>query len=105
MSSALAFDATVGGVILLMVVVTVLTRIGGFWLLNRLEISDRVEAGLSVLPGAIVVAILSPEILARGPVEWTAAGLTAIVMARTENILIALCVGILTVIVLRSADL
>lgn len=105
MSSALAFDPTVIGVILLMVAATVLTRVGGLWVLDRVQVSDRIEAGLSVLPGAIVIAILGPEILAGGPAEWTAAGLTAIVMARLENILIALCVGVLAVVVLRSAGL
>lgn len=105
MSSVLAFDPVVIGVILLMVAATVLTRIGGFWLLNRVEVSDRLEAGLSVLPGAIVVAILGPEVLAGGLAEWTAAGITAVVMARVENILIALCAGVLTVVVLRSAGL
>lgn len=70
-----------------------------------MAVSARLEAGLSVLPGAIVVAILGPEILAGGPAEWTAAGVTAVVMACIENILLALCVGVLTVVVLRSAGL
>jgi uncharacterized membrane protein len=105
MSSPLAFDPYVGGIILLMAVATALTKIGGFWLLNRVEVNDRVEAGLSVLPGAIVLSILAPKIIAGGPAEWTAAGITAIVMARMKNILLALCVGVITVIALRTAGL
>ncbi|ELZ25156.1 AzlD family protein [Natrinema limicola] len=99
---ALALDPLVVGVILAMTVVTVLTKVGGFWLLRRIEISERLEAGLSVLPGAIVIAILGPELAAGGPAEWGAAGVVVLVMWRTENILLALCGGIGAVVLFRA---
>ncbi|SDC78761.1 AzlD family protein [Natrinema hispanicum] len=98
----LALDPLVVGVILAMTVVTVLTKVGGFWLLRRIEVSERLEAGLSVLPGAIVIAILGPELAAGGPAEWGAAGIVVLVMWRTENILLALCGGIGAVVLFRA---
>jgi len=99
---ALALDPLVVGVILAMTLVTVLTKVGGFWLLRRIEISERLEAGLSVLPGAIVIAILGPELAAGGPAEWGAASVVVLVMWRTENILLALCGGIGAVVLFRA---
>jgi len=99
---ALALDPLVVGVILAMTLVTVLTKVGGFWLLRRIAISERLEAGLSVLPGAIVIAILGPELAAGGPAEWGAAGIVVLVMWRTENILLALCGGIGAVVLFRA---
>lgn len=95
-------DPVVVGVILLMAGATALTKVGGLWLLSQVDVNDRLEAGLSVLPGAIVVAILGPELLAGGPTEWAAAGVTAVTMARTESILLALVTGVLSVVALRS---
>ena len=100
--SALALDPLVVGVVLAMTLVTALTKVGGFWLLRRIEVSERLEAGLSVLPGAIVIAILGPELAAGGPAEWGAAGVVVAVMWRTENILLSLCGGIGAVILFRA---
>ncbi|MFC4436662.1 MULTISPECIES: AzlD family protein [Natrialbaceae] len=100
--SVLALEPIVVGVILAMAVVTYATKTGGLWLVNRIEVSDRLEAGLSVLPGAIVIAILGPELAAGGPAEWGAAGLVLIVMWRTESILLALGTGVAAVVLLRG---
>jgi uncharacterized membrane protein len=89
-------------VILAMAVVTYLTKTGGLWIVDRIELSERLEAGLSVLQGAIVIAVLGPELAAGGPAEWGAAGLVLAVMWRTESILLALCTGVVAVVALRS---
>ncbi len=99
---ALALEPFVVGTILAMALVTALAKVGGFWLLRRIEVSDRLEAGLSVLPGAIVIAILGPELAAGGPAEWGAAGVVLVVMWRTENILLALCGGVGAVVLFRA---
>ena len=100
--SPLALDPLVVGVILAMTLVTALAKVGGFWLLRRIEVSDRLEAGLSVLPGAIVIAILGPELAAGGPAEWGGAGVVVAIMWRTENILLSLCGGIGAVVLFRA---
>ena len=97
-----SLDPLVVGVILGMAAITLVTKVGGLWVLSQFEVSDRLEAGITVLPGAIVVAILAPELAAGGPAEWAAAGAAGLVMWRTENILLTLCVGVAAVIAFRS---
>ena len=99
---ALSLDPLVVGVVLAMAVVTFVTKVGGLWLLSRFEVSDRLESGISVLPGAIVIAILGPELAEGGPAEWAAAGLTLLVMWRTGNILLALIAGVVGVVAFRA---
>ncbi|SDQ28618.1 AzlD family protein [Natronobacterium texcoconense] len=95
-------DPVVVAVVLAMAAVTVLAKVGGIWLVRRIEVSDRLEAGLSVLPGAIVIAVLGPELVAGGPAEWAAAGVVLLVMWRTASILLALCGGVLAVVAFRT---
>lgn len=100
---ALSLDPLVVAVILAMAVVTVVAKTGGIWLVRRVDVSDRVQAGLDVLPGAIVVAILGPELAAGGPAEWGGAAVVLVVMWRTESILLALCAGVAAVVAFRAA--
>ncbi|WP_254862640.1 AzlD family protein [Halovivax gelatinilyticus] len=95
-------DPVVVAVILAMALATVATKVGGLWILSRIEVGARLEAGLTVLPGAIVVAILGPELVSGGPAEWLAAGVVLVVAWKTENILLALTVGVVSVVAFRS---
>lgn len=88
-----------------MAIITIITKVGGLWVLSQIEVSDRLEAGISVLPGAIIIAILGPELATGGPTEWGAAGVTGLVMWRTGNILLALCIGLIAIILFRSIAL
>lgn len=99
---AFALDSLVVSVILAMAAVTFVTKAGGLWLLSRIEVSERIEAGLSVLPGAIVIAILGPELASGGPAEWCAAAVVLLVARRTSNILLALSAGVAAVILFRA---
>ncbi|WP_276256937.1 AzlD family protein [Halomontanus rarus] len=98
----LRLNPLVVGVIVGMVVLTYATKVGGLWVLRRLEVSERVEAGLSILPGAIVIAFLGPELVTGGPAEWGAAGLVLLVAWRTESIVLALGSGVGAVVLLRA---
>ncbi|ELY42833.1 AzlD family protein [Natronorubrum tibetense] len=102
MVELLSLDPLVVGVILAMTVVTVIAKVGGIWLVRRFDVGERVEAGLDILPGAIVIAVLGPELAAGGPAEWGAAAVVLGVMWRTENILLALCAGVLAVVAFRA---
>ncbi|WP_122091237.1 AzlD family protein [Halalkalicoccus subterraneus] len=102
MTEAISLDPAVVGVVLAMALVTVVTKFGGLWLLSRIEVSDRLEAGLSVLPGAIVIALLGPELAGGGPAEWAAAGVVVLMMWRTGSILLALCAGVGAVVLFRA---
>ena len=101
-TDALSLDPVVVGVILAMAAVTVLAKVGGIWIVRHVELSDRLEAGLEVLPGAIVIAVLGPELAEGGPAEWAAAGVVLLVMWRTGSIVLSLLAGVIGVVGFRT---
>ncbi|HEY7833202.1 MAG TPA: AzlD domain-containing protein [Ktedonobacterales bacterium] len=80
---------------------TYATRAGGFWLMGRVPIAPGVERWLAAVPGAILVAIVAPLVLASGPAGWLAVAGTALVAARTGNLLLAIAAGVALASVLR----
>jgi uncharacterized membrane protein len=89
--------------ILGMALVTYATRAGGFWLMGLVRPSPRVEAWLRQIPGAVLVAIIAPTVLASSLAETLAALASALVALRTKNVLVAMVVGVGAVWVLRMA--
>ena len=87
--------------ILGMALVTYATRAGGFWLMGLVTPSPRIEAWLKQIPGAVLVAIIAPTVLASSIAETVAAIATVLVAIRTKNVLIAMLVGVATVALLR----
>ena len=87
--------------ILGMALVTYATRAGGFWLMGLVTPSPRIEAWLKQIPGAVLVALIAPTILASSIAETLAAIATVLVAIRTKNVLIAMLVGVATVALLR----
>lgn len=73
---------------------TYATRAGGLWLMGRVPVSPGVERWLAAIPGAILVAIIAPLAVASGPAGWLAVAGTALVAARTGNLLIAIVAGV-----------
>ena len=87
--------------ILGMALVTYATRAGGFWLMGLVTPSPRIEAWLKQIPGAVLVAIIAPTVLASSLAETLAALATVLVAMRTKNVLIAMVVGVAAVWLLR----
>jgi uncharacterized membrane protein len=87
--------------ILGMALVTYATRAGGFWLMGLVTPSPRIEAWLRQIPGAVLVAIIAPTVLASSLAETLAALATVLVAIRTKNVLIAMLVGVAAVWLLR----
>ncbi|WP_417693570.1 AzlD family protein [Roseibium sp.] len=58
-SADLMFIAAVA----MMTGVTYFMRAGGFWLMGRLPLTDRIRRGLEALPGAIIVSTILPIVL------------------------------------------
>jgi uncharacterized membrane protein len=87
--------------ILGMALVTYATRAGGFWLMGLVTPSPRMEAWLRQIPGAVLVAIIAPTVLASSLAETLAALASALVALRTKNVLVAMLVGVGAVWVLR----
>jgi len=101
----LSADPVTVGVVLAMAAVTYLTKAGGLWLLGRVDLSERAEAGLEALPGAIVVAILAPSVVTADPPTWLATGVVVLVASRTGSVLVALLVGIGSLLLFRGFPL
>ena len=101
-SPATAIEPTTVGVVLAMAVVTYATKAGGLWLVGRLELTERTETALAVLPGVIVVSIVAGELVAGDPTEWLGAAVVALVVWTTDRLPLALLVGVGVVAVLRG---
>jgi uncharacterized membrane protein len=80
--------------ILGMALVTFATRAGGLWLMGRVRPSPRVERWLRHIPGAVLVSIVAPIVVAGGPAEWLAVGVTLGLGVRTGNVLLAMLGGV-----------
>lgn len=87
--------------ILGMAIATYATRIGGYWILGQVEVTERFHAWLGYIPAAVFVSLIAPEIARGGPPEW-AAGLAVLVIAiRTGNLLYAIIAGVGVVLAVR----
>jgi uncharacterized membrane protein len=83
-----------------MAIVTYLNRLSGLVLVRFVRLEGRTKAALDALPPAILMAVIAPMALARGPAETAAAIITAIAALRLP-LLAAVAVGVASVVALR----
>lgn len=81
-------------VIITMSVITYSFRAGGYWLMGRVTLSPRVEAGLSYLPGAVITALVVPAALEAGVEGIAGVAAVGISMRLRGNLMLALAAGI-----------
>lgn len=98
----MSIDPLVGLTILGMAIITYLTRSGGLWLMGRVEPTPRVRAWMRQIPGAILVALVTPAVLTGNLADAVAGLATVLVAWRTRNVLLAMVVGIVVVAALRA---
>lgn len=98
----MAFETLIA--IVLMALATYATRAGGLWLASRLDLSERAGAWLDQIPGAILVSLVAPTVLAGGPAEALAAVAVVIVAVRTGSLPAAMVIGVVGVVVLRALE-
>ncbi len=84
-------------VIVAMAIVTYAMRAGGFWLMRWVRLTPRIQAWIRHIPGAVIISLVAPAALTRGPAEALAVAVTAVVMVATRNELAAMAGGIATV--------
>ena len=89
-------------VIMVMAVITYAFRGGGYWLMGRVTLSPRVEAGLAYLPGAVITALVVPGALEAGIPGVLGLIAVALVMRTRPNLLLAMAAGIITVVIIRQ---
>jgi len=87
--------------ILAMAVVTYLTRISGYLVMRERHLGPRMTAALNAVPPAVLTAIIAPAVLSAGAAEAIAGALTAIAAFRLP-LLLAVFVGVASLVVLRS---
>jgi uncharacterized membrane protein len=97
-----ALEPLIVAVVLAMALVTYLTKAGGLWALGRVDLPDGAEVALDALPGAVVVSILAPAAVAASPPTWLAASVVVLAARRTGNVLVALVLGVGTVLLARG---
>jgi uncharacterized membrane protein len=85
-----------------MAAATYLTRIAGYWLVRRFTLAGRPAAALEAVPGAVLVALIAPTVLATGPAE-SGAALVTILIARRGAMLPAVVGGVAAAALLRLA--
>ena len=88
--------------IAVMAVITYGFRGGGYWLMGRVTLTPRMEAGLAYLPGAVITALVVPSMLEAGVPGVFGVAVVAISMTIRPNLLLAMTAGILTVWLLRQ---
>ncbi|MGR4070051.1 AzlD domain-containing protein [Halomonas sp. LR3S48] len=91
-------STTAGAVIAIMVMalVTYLTRAGGVFVMSRIPIGPKVERFINAMAGSVLVAVITP-MAAQG--DWgarLALLATLVVMLTTQKALAAISAGILT---------
>jgi uncharacterized membrane protein len=100
MSDMLRPDVMVAFVV--MMIVTVAARAGGFWLMGYIAITPRVRRMLEALPGSIIVAASLPVAVSGGPVVMFAIVAAMIVTIIRRNDFIAVFTGMLVAVLARA---
>ena len=97
----MSIDLPTLAAILAMAAVTYATRVAGFALVRRLELTGRAQLALEAVPGAVLVALVAPAILASGPAD-ALAGLVTVLAALSLPVLGVVVVGVVSAGVLRA---
>jgi uncharacterized membrane protein len=85
-----------------MMVVTVASRLGGFWLMGYVNVTPRVRRMLDALPGSIIIAAALPVAANGGPIVLLAiaAAITITIIRRNE--FVAVITGMLVAALARA---
>ncbi len=97
----MSLDADTALAIIAMAVATYLTRVAGLWLLQLANVQGRARSAMDALPPAVLMAVIAPTVLATGPAETIAAGVTLLAAFRLP-LLAAVVIGVVSVVVLRG---
>jgi uncharacterized membrane protein len=84
-----------------MALVTYACRFGGFWLMNHSKSIKGLERVLKHTPGSIISAVIAPAAFLNGFDDAIAAIVVALVMIRSQNLLLSICAGVGMVLIVR----
>ncbi|MEO0384523.1 MAG: AzlD domain-containing protein [Pseudomonadota bacterium] len=80
-----------------MVVMTLLAKMMGFWVLGRVPLTARLRRGLEALPGGVILATIVPITLESGPAGLLGISVATLVMAVTKKDWLAVGLGLASV--------
>jgi len=79
-----------------MMIMTILAKTMGFWILGRVPLTARLRRGLEALPGGVILATVVPITLESGLPGVLAVGMAALTMALTRKDWLAVAIGLAT---------
>lgn len=89
----------------IMTLVTVASRLGGYFMMRYVEVTPRVRRMLDALPGSIVVAAALPVAVNGGPIVMLALGAAIAVSVLRRNDFLAVITGMLVAALARALGL
>jgi uncharacterized membrane protein len=92
-----ATELTIAG----MAIATYVTRVAGLYLVRFFNVRGRTKAALDAMPPAILMAVIAPVAFATGPAETAATAITAVAALRFP-LIVAVIIGVLSVVALRQ---
>ena len=87
--------------ILGMAAVTYAIRAGGFLIAERLPSAGFMALWMRNIPGAVLAALIAPEVLKGGPAAWIATAAATLVYLTTRNVFATIVGGVLATFLLR----
>ncbi|HSE40187.1 MAG TPA: AzlD domain-containing protein [Acidobacteriota bacterium] len=88
--------------ILGMAAITYGLRASGFWFMSRVAAFQKLQRVLRYTPGAIIASIVAPAAFFNGTDDAIASIVVMLVMFRSQNLLLSICSGILSVFLVRN---
>ncbi len=85
-----------------MALVTMFTRLAGYWMMGRVTLTPRTRRMLEALPGSVVAALVVPVMLKEGSAAIVAMAAVVLVMIWRRNEFIALATGLAIAAGLRA---
>ncbi len=77
-----------------MAVILYVMRIAGYVLVRRMAPSPLLDAWLSSIPGATLVALITPMIVKEGVIGVLAGTVVWLIVMRTDNIVLSMIAGV-----------
>jgi uncharacterized membrane protein len=77
-------------------------RLGGFYLGAALPQTGAWARGLRALPGTLITALVTLQLINGGPAEWAAGGVALAVAIATRSLPLTMLAGILAIYALRN---
>jgi len=105
MTNFLSFDTAAVIAILGMAGATLLTRIGGFWMMSYVTISPRLERFLRHTAGGVLIAIVVAAVMKGDPAMWAGLAAAVIVMLILRKSMTAILIGMALAVGLRFVGL